>query len=319
MPAELSSYEKQRLKNIEENRRVLTELGLFKSFVAPPRKKVIKKAVKRKRESPKLPSNSESIIPKEGAVEAGSNFESGRRRSRRLKGQVAIEGSLPDAEETLPDEDYRPTPKKVPRENFFGAIDGIEVGTTWDMRIYCSADGVHRPTVAGIHGSEEGCYSLALSGGYEDDLDFGEYFTYTGEGGRDLKGTKMKPKNLRTAPQSKDQSLTRGNLALSRSSESGRPVRVIRGFKLDSPYAPDEGYRYDGLYTVERHWFTTGLSGFGVFKFALKRCPDQAPPPWGDAEEGSPKKLDVEKEEDASSDSGFSEKSDPAQSGLNQL
>lgn len=57
-------------------------------FVAPPRKKVIKKAVKRKRESPKLPSNSESIIPKEGAVEAGSNFESGRRRSRRLKGQV---------------------------------------------------------------------------------------------------------------------------------------------------------------------------------------------------------------------------------------
>lgn len=40
-----------------------------------------------------------------------------------------------------------------------------------------------RPTVAGIHGSEtEGCYSLALSGGYEDDIDLGESFTYTGEG-----------------------------------------------------------------------------------------------------------------------------------------
>ena len=40
-----------------------------------------------------------------------------------------------------------------------------------------------RPTVAGIHGSEvEGCYSLALSGGYEDDLDYGEFFTYTGAG-----------------------------------------------------------------------------------------------------------------------------------------
>lgn len=37
--------------------------------------------------------------------------------------------------------------------------------------------------MAGIHGSEiEGCYSLALSGGYEDDLDYGEGFTYTGEG-----------------------------------------------------------------------------------------------------------------------------------------
>ena len=41
----------------------------------------------------------------------------------------------------------------------------------------------YRPTVAGIHGSEtEGCYSLALSGGYEDDIDLGNSFTYTGEG-----------------------------------------------------------------------------------------------------------------------------------------
>ena len=41
----------------------------------------------------------------------------------------------------------------------------------------------NRPTVAGIHGSEtEGCYSLALSGGYEDDIDMGDCFTYTGSG-----------------------------------------------------------------------------------------------------------------------------------------
>lgn len=38
-------------------------------------------------------------------------------------------------------------------------------------------------TVAGIHGNErEGAFSVALSGGYEDDVDYGEYFTYTGEG-----------------------------------------------------------------------------------------------------------------------------------------
>lgn len=54
--------------------------------------------------------------------------------------------------------------------------------------------------------------------------------------------------NLRTAPQSKDQTLTRGNLALSLSVESKQPVRVIRGYKLDSPFAPEEGYRYDGMY-----------------------------------------------------------------------
>ena len=39
-----------------------------------------------------------------------------------------------------------------------------------------------RPTVAGIHGGPEGAYSLALSGGYEDDIDLGDCFTYTGEG-----------------------------------------------------------------------------------------------------------------------------------------
>lgn len=29
-------------------------------------------------------------------------------------------------------------------------------------------------------------------------------------------------------------------------------MRVIRGFKGKSIYAPAEGYRYDGLYTVEK-------------------------------------------------------------------
>lgn len=91
--------------------------------------------------------------------------------------------------------------------------------------------------------NELGTYSVALSGGYEDDVDAGNFFTYTGEGGRDLKGTKSNPKNLRTAPQSKDQELTKGNLALSVSCQSGKPIRVIRGYKLDSPYAPESGYR----------------------------------------------------------------------------
>lgn len=39
-----------------------------------------------------------------------------------------------------------------------------------------------RPTVAGIHGGPEGAYSIALSGGYDDNIDLGEGFTYTGEG-----------------------------------------------------------------------------------------------------------------------------------------
>ena len=102
----------------------------------------------------------------------------------------------------------------------------------------------------------------------------------TGEGGRELNGTKAKPKNLRTAPQSKNQTLTRGNLALSLNVTSKEPVRVIRGYKLPTKFAPEYGYRYDGLYSVEKFWDCIGLAGFKVYKFALRRLPDQAPPPW---------------------------------------
>ncbi|XP_063427286.1 17S U2 SnRNP complex component HTATSF1-like [Mytilus trossulus] len=34
------------------------------------------------------------------------------------------------------------------------------------------------------------------------------------------------------------------------------------------------------LYTVEKYWSTTGQSGLLVWKFALRRCTDQPPPPW---------------------------------------
>ena len=72
------------------------------------------------------------------------------------------------------------------------------MGMWWNTRMECCADGVHRPPVSGIHGGDDGAYSIALSGGYEDDLDFGGSFTYTGEGGRDLKGTKANPKVFKT-------------------------------------------------------------------------------------------------------------------------
>lgn len=69
-----------------------------------------------------------------------------------------------------------------------------------------SESGIHRPHVAGIHGREnEGAYSIVLSGGYDEDVDDGEEFTYSGSGGRDLSG------NKRTAKQSMDQKLTHMN------------------------------------------------------------------------------------------------------------
>ena len=121
-----------------------------------------------------------------------------------------------------------------------------------------SEAGIHRPHVAGIAGTGEGgCYSLVLGGGYEDDVDNGDEFTYTGSGGRDLSG------NKRTAAQSFDQTLTKSNAAIARNCKAkfddkmggdavddwakGKPIRVVRGYKgkKHSKYAPDAGCRLD--------------------------------------------------------------------------
>ncbi|KAI0306997.1 PUA-like domain-containing protein [Multifurca ochricompacta] len=173
-------------------------------------------------------------------------------------------------------EPNRRSGKRVHNPKTFGHIPGIPVGTWWESREDCSNDAIHAPWVAGISGSLEGAYSVALSGGYEDDVDMGDYFTFTGSGGRALKGTKANPKNLRTAPQSSDQSFENPfNKALKISSETRKPVRVIRGYKLPSPYAPLEGYKYDGLYIVDKNGLNDG--GFLVCKFAFRRIPGQPP------------------------------------------
>jgi E3 ubiquitin-protein ligase UHRF1 len=174
--------------------------------------------------------------------------------------------------------------------NHFGPIPGIEVGTCWLYRVQVSESGVHRPPVSGIHGREsDGAYSIVLSGGYEDDIDSGDEFLYTGSGGRDLSG------NKRTADQSCDQTLTRLNKALALNCNApfstkgaeatywkgGKPVRVVRSCKLrrHSQYAPEVGNRYDGLYKVVKYYPEKGKSGFIVWRYLLRRD-DSSPAPW---------------------------------------
>ena len=70
----------------------------------------------------------------------------------------------------------------------FGHLPGLYVGKKWHYRIGASWDGTHAPSIAGISGKIGlGVYSIALSGGYEDDIDEGYRFVYTGSGGRNLK------------------------------------------------------------------------------------------------------------------------------------
>lgn len=145
-------------------------------------------------------------------------------------------------------------------ERIFGHIPGYPPGTEFESRIELSRTGAHRPTQAGISGTEqEGADSIVLSGGYEDDFDSGDEIIYTGHGGRDQV----------TGQQTSDQLLTRGNLALAYSQLQGLPVRVIRGSSHRSPYSPRSGYRYDGVYRVEDHWRERGKSGFTIWRYRL--------------------------------------------------
>ena len=185
---------------------------------------------------------------------------------------------------------------KIVSQHHSGPIPGVEVGSAWLLRLQVSEAGIHRPHVAGIAGTAaEGCQSIVLSGGYEDDVDNGEEFTYTGSGGRDLSN------NKRTAAQSSDQTLTKHNAAIAKSCNApfndkkggdagenwkkGKPIRVVRGYKgrKHSKYAPEEGCRYDGIYKCVKYWPENGQSGFLVWRYLFRRD-DPAPAPW--TEEG---------------------------------
>lgn len=179
--------------------------------------------------------------------------------------------------------------------NHFGPIPGVEVGSSWRYRLQVSGAGVHRPHVSGISGrGNEGAYSIVLSGGYPEDVDEGDVFTYTGSGGRDLSG------NKRTASQTHDQVLTKMNKGLALNCiakfnsvtgakaesewKKGKPVRVVRSFKglKHSVYCPAEGYRYDGIYKVTEYWPEKGQSDFIVWRFKFHRD-DPSPAPWTEA------------------------------------
>ncbi|ONK56054.1 uncharacterized protein A4U43_C10F3670 [Asparagus officinalis] len=170
---------------------------------------------------------------------------------------------------------------------------GVLVGESWEDRMECRQWGAHFPHVAGIAGqSTYGAQSVALSGGYQDDEDHGEWFLYTGSGGRDLSGNKRTNKD-----QSFDQKFVKLNEALRISCKNGYPVRVVRSHKEKrSSYAPETGVRYDGIYRIEKCWRKVGIQGFKVCRYLFVRC-DNEPAPWTSDEQGDrPRPLPAIKE-----------------------
>jgi E3 ubiquitin-protein ligase UHRF1 len=191
----------------------------------------------------------------------------------------------------IPNDHFGPIPAEADPVN----NRGVQVGDSWKDRLTCRQWGAHFPHVAGIAGqSNVGSQSVVLSGGYEDDKDGGNWFLYTGSGGRDLSGNKRTNKL-----QSFDQKFESMNKALLTSCLKGLPVRVVRSFKEKrSEYAPAEGVRYDGVYRIEKAWRKPGTQNFLMCRYLFVRC-DNAPPPWETDDQSGPDKPNPELPEDA--------------------
>eukprot|EP01026_Neomeris_dumetosa_P056312 TRINITY_DN5148_c0_g2_i12.p1 TRINITY_DN5148_c0_g2~~TRINITY_DN5148_c0_g2_i12.p1 ORF type:complete len:716 (+),score=104.15 TRINITY_DN5148_c0_g2_i12:60-2150(+) len=186
---------------------------------------------------------------------------------------------------------------KVP-ERHFGAITaemdvtrglGVRVGDWWTYRLDAYQWGVHMNHVGGISGQARlGAQSVVISGGYEDDRDEGDWFLYTGSGGRDLSGNKRTNKT-----QSFDQEFALYNESLRQSCLKGLPVRVVRSVKEKrSAYAPpaETPIRYDGLYRVMACWRKPGAQKLLMCRYLFVRADNEASP-WAE-EEGPDKPME---------------------------
>jgi E3 ubiquitin-protein ligase UHRF1 len=137
----------------------------------------------------------------------------------------------------------------------FGAISGVPVGTVFGAGDYqrlgrqqMMLSGFFRPFVTPEWCAPgAGCYSLILNNDNGASDDRGDVIMYAGSGGR------MRGQN-RTAPQSFNQDWHNvTNAALRLNLQNGKPVRVVRGPKLQGGFGTADcggGYRYDGLYRV---------------------------------------------------------------------
>lgn len=152
----------------------------------------------------------------------------------------------------------------------FGHISGVEVGTNFNSKAALADAGVHKLQQSGIHGDKElGAFSICLSKGYEDNVDRGNIITYVGSGGQDEDGKQI-------SDQDPDSGV---NKAMFLSSETRRPVRVVRGANDDNAYSPRRGFRYDGLYVVDEAKMMDGKKGFQMCTFKLKRIDEEGQKP----------------------------------------
>jgi putative restriction endonuclease len=150
---------------------------------------------------------------------------------------------------------------------YFGEIKGIPEGTIFTGLSEAVSMGLIANKFKGISSGDDsegihGADAIVMNGGYEFDRDEGETIIYTGDGGN-------RPGSLEIVM---DQKLTGRNKALVESFEKRLPVRLIRGAKLESIYAPKKGYRYDGLFYVSYTTDDLTPKGHVIYQFTLEKA-----------------------------------------------
>ncbi|KAF8537618.1 PUA-like domain-containing protein [Trichophaea hybrida] len=142
--------------------------------------------------------------------------------------------------------------------------NGLAVGQWWPYQACAIRDGAHGAPIAGIYGNGAlGAFSIVSAGGngYEEvDDDRGNMLWYSGPNGDRAKGSKAAV-------------VTPGTKALMQSYRKERKVRVIR--KGTSEWAPDVGFRYDGLYQIKKAEEAKKANGEWFWRFKFIRCAGQ--------------------------------------------
>ncbi|KAI0893990.1 PUA-like domain-containing protein [Annulohypoxylon nitens] len=148
----------------------------------------------------------------------------------------------------------------------FGHND-IVVGAWFANRLIALVRGAHGVNIKGIHGSDQGAFSIVVANDYKDfNEDHGDRLFYSAANS-----------SLSTDQQQPESS--GGAKALKMSLETGLPVRVLRsgGAKSQNEWLPVCGIRYDGLYRVTGVREKTNAIGGLYEQFILDREPNQPP------------------------------------------
>lgn len=151
---------------------------------------------------------------------------------RGIKTVNSVKGSKNDGGASI-DRSYEGTVSS----NYYGAGD-LTNGQWWPFQICALRDGAHGVIQGGIYGENgKGAYSCILSGGVDSsgkrypDEDDGDYLWYCGTDSDNGTPTAYTQRMLESA-------------------DNGKSIRLIRSHNAHSDYAPEFGFRYDGLYRV---------------------------------------------------------------------